>query len=1119
MSHLGITPVKHACWAALLYFVSHITLALDSSPSVFYPLPTESQGRVFAANQLFSATNGGLWIHDVKGKLLFFDGQTVSPKWGSALPYSSEHLVVVDDHFWTYQDNKVYRSAANQQRVVAFELPPGTEVTKLGASNGYIWLTDEAHFHTYRIADGVLATYSIKELYHFSSLNTLAINDALLIRKRWVLATNVGVFVSEGEKFHHVARSKDSPIDKLYFSTSRRELVMGAAKGTIVYDLYDTSKAKYIIPTPNVTTINETTQSYWIGTQNGLYVYSFITGKIEKFTGEQDAGFALAGKKINALVNDNSSGMWVATNKDIHYFSLFGDKFERYSSQMLGLQNHHANVSNLIAMESKRGYWMLRNDGVYSLIRERPTPKLRVFAGRVNNLAESKGVLWLATNQGLIGINAKSGERQKHIQIPEALKNTPITQLAFDSKGILWIASDAFVWSFDVESGELRTIAEQWMSSNYAEGSLKNMMISRADKVLLGTDHGVYLLKDKQLKFIATTAKFGAVRNMIEGRDHHIWVASNYGVNIFDTNTEALLALPLVDEHVAPQCIVNNATGSWLTSSAGLSHYTLDGQLVGHYGQPFGLINNEFQNGFCLTSATDENTLLLGSWHSLISLNSRDLAVSSLPEANVLFSQVKINQKLIGFGSVDESKLNAPYGETITVQMGIMPSLSGSSLEFKLDNDKVWTPLEGYQIVMEGLMPGTYTLSVRPVVNGIEKGGIKTLTFTVTEPWYLTALAFATYATVGLLLLFGLVYWRSRMMSNANRKLKAQVALKTNQLRHQSRVLLSNNHQLRKQMQVRRLIFSQAIQCFRERLTVAEQTLAQAGEIGKNQVIDQIASELELLLNMREAQGNASPVYNMSMILNSTLDGWKEEFARAGLAVEQRNKESKDIYALLNYFNLDVLLNLVFDSLVKRCERNQTAYIELYSVDEKVVVQISDLGSPIDLDGEGSWQEIAKLIEISGGILTVNMSTEQNTVVMSWNESQAFDEHSVIEFDRISLKSTSMDIADPFVDRLEELVLEHYTDPDFSTSTAAKMLYVSERSLQRRFKAATQRTFSDYLAEVRLDNACRQLLAGGKVADIAFSCGFNDASYFSQRFKHRFGVSPTQFIEQSVEAI
>lgn len=76
--------------------------------------------------------------------------------------------------------------------------------------------------------------------------------------------------------------------------------------------------------------------------------------------------------------------------------------------------------------------------------------------------------------------------------------------------------------------------------------------------------------------------------------------------------------------------------------------------------------------------------------------------------------------------------------------------------------------------------------------------------------------------------------------------------------------------------------------------------------------------------------------------------------------------------------------------------------------------------------------------------------------------------------------------------KVYQLVAEHYHDPDFGTATAAKMLFMSERSLQRRFKSASSRTLKDYLTEVRLETACEQLLAGEKISEVAFNCGFND---------------------------
>ncbi|WP_418113368.1 helix-turn-helix transcriptional regulator [Vibrio scophthalmi] len=222
-------------------------------------------------------------------------------------------------------------------------------------------------------------------------------------------------------------------------------------------------------------------------------------------------------------------------------------------------------------------------------------------------------------------------------------------------------------------------------------------------------------------------------------------------------------------------------------------------------------------------------------------------------------------------------------------------------------------------------------------------------------------------------------------------------------------------------------------------------------------------------------------------------------------------------YVLLEYFNLDVLFNLLMDGLVKRCFRHQVVHVAIEYGDESVTLIIRDHGLVIEHEKDSSWSEVVSLVEASGGKLLLQSADGQNSVMLTWQSSQGFDENSVMEFSHIPSMLASGESAqnsDPWIDKLEELVRLHFSNPDFGTSTAAKLMFVSERSLQRRFKSATQRTFTDYLSEVRLDHACRRLLAGEKVSDVAFASGFNDPSYFSQRFKHRFGVSPTQFVEE-----
>jgi len=101
-----------------------------------------------------------------------------------------------------------------------------------------------------------------------------------------------------------------------------------------------------------------------------------------------------------------------------------------------------------------------------------------------------------------------------------------------------------------------------------------------------------------------------------------------------------------------------------------------------------------------------------------------------------------------------------------------------------------------------------------------------------------------------------------------------------------------------------------------------------------------------------------------------------------------------------------------------------------------------------------------------------------------------------------------------WLSKVEQLVVDNFSDAEFSTANVVKVLFMSERSFQRRFKTATGKTFKEYLNEVRLEKACQRLLSGEKVSQAAYECGFNDPSYFSQRFKHHFGLSPTQFIDE-----
>lgn len=92
------------------------------------------------------------------------------------------------------------------------------------------------------------------------------------------------------------------------------------------------------------------------------------------------------------------------------------------------------------------------------------------------------------------------------------------------------------------------------------------------------------------------------------------------------------------------------------------------------------------------------------------------------------------------------------------------------------------------------------------------------------------------------------------------------------------------------------------------------------------------------------------------------------------------------------------------------------------------------------------------------------------------------------------------------------LVEQHFHDADFGTTAAAKAIFTSERSLQRKFRQEFNMSFKDYVIQFRFEQAKLMLRQGDRISDVALSCGFNDPSYFSARFKNSFGVTPSQFV-------
>ncbi|KLV11269.1 hypothetical protein ABT57_00450 [Photobacterium ganghwense] len=97
-------------------------------------------------------------------------------------------------------------------------------------------------------------------------------------------------------------------------------------------------------------------------------------------------------------------------------------------------------------------------------------------------------------------------------------------------------------------------------------------------------------------------------------------------------------------------------------------------------------------------------------------------------------------------------------------------------------------------------------------------------------------------------------------------------------------------------------------------------------------------------------------------------------------------------------------------------------------------------------------------------------------------------------------------------DNVRVLIATHYHDPQFSTSIAAKALFLSERSLQRKFRQKFGLAFKDYVTQYRIEQAMSHLEQGEPLSEVARSCGFQDVEVFIARFRAATGREPEEIL-------
>mgnify|MGYP000856600978 FL=1 len=99
-----------------------------------------------------------------------------------------------------------------------------------------------------------------------------------------------------------------------------------------------------------------------------------------------------------------------------------------------------------------------------------------------------------------------------------------------------------------------------------------------------------------------------------------------------------------------------------------------------------------------------------------------------------------------------------------------------------------------------------------------------------------------------------------------------------------------------------------------------------------------------------------------------------------------------------------------------------------------------------------------------------------------------------------------------FLEKVTNHIYKELTNTDNIIERISSEVCLSSSQLNRKMKAITGMTTTNYILKTRLNKAKKLLIHSQKpIGDIATECGFNDFAYFSRTFKKEFGMTPTSF--------
>ncbi|MXV17039.1 sensor histidine kinase [Hufsiella ginkgonis] len=727
------------------------------------------------SNYLWFGTRGGLGRFDGKEFISFSKLDGLNNNMVTSIMTDRKGRV------WIGQENGMSRIEG--KKVVTIKMPAkdaGGLVRFIREDeSGRLWLTSKSRLFT--LVNNQIVPYYITGPGEY--VTTLARHPS---GRLYAAVWGKGIHYYDGKSWRLGVPCKDSSVvvTKIVFDRNDRSKCYLLSSGHI-FETRGSVIRSYSHPMldairePFLSMEQDAKGNLWVGTNNGAYWLR----KKDPVHFNGDNGF----KTINVydIFRDSEDNIWLGTD-GTGVFKFDGGAYTSFH-KFNGLEQ----MFMPIARDSANNLWLgTTNNG---LIKYDGRTFKNVYIPSSNPYSKSILTIFNDPRHGLL-IGGQDGlwqynGREFNDLLPDAPYPRFVRSVISDRAGTIWMAAPR--GCFYLEQGKVAQV------DNFSESAAMVTEVGR-DSIMAGTNRGIWLIRNKKLdrSFRLPAVNEATVLSLLRYRNMLLVATFGDGLFVIDLHTKAVRHYTTRDGFYYNDIysLARDERGLfWAGTGRGVNRFTINPKTL-----EVSVIRDLVKTALIECNQNSiisfDNKIWVGSTKGLYVFDATP-SEDSHKKPFINLQSVKVVNQAAAAGDEQQAKI---YTEKIPAALRldhrhnrVLISFRGIfltnpddvSYRYRLTGvDEVFSqPIKTNMIEYPSLLPGTYTFEVKAVTGNGVTSNVRSITFTITPPFYQTLL-FRVFVLVLLVVLIISVqyYWtyRKAMQKRVRRQIKLEEQLR-----------------------------------------------------------------------------------------------------------------------------------------------------------------------------------------------------------------------------------------------------------------------------------------------------------------------------------------------------